>query len=171
MSHSTSILLFNGIFPENYRVLKVDSSSNFALLSEVLSEVISKDLSFGLIPFFLYATVGTTSSAAVDPLLKLAKISKDRSALIQSLSTNPNEELQQLQERMADHQRYRTTGRAYMLSGLSSHSMQRATALGNSTDSANPVGAYQTQSMVDMVRRSQMLGPPSPRSPAGTQGR
>nr|CAD1836362.1 unnamed protein product [Ananas comosus var. bracteatus] len=95
----------------------------------------------------------------------------DQSALIQSLSTNPDEELQQLQERMADHQRYRTTGRAYMLSGLSSHSMQRATALGNSTDSANLVGAYQMQSMVDMVRRSQMLGPPSPRSPVRPQGR
>nr|CAD1819025.1 unnamed protein product [Ananas comosus var. bracteatus] len=40
-------------------------------------------------------------------------------------------ELKQLQERTADHQRYRTTGRAYMLSGLSSHSMQRATARGN----------------------------------------
>nr|CAD1824630.1 unnamed protein product [Ananas comosus var. bracteatus] len=95
----------------------------------------------------------------------------DRSALMQSLSTNLDEELQQLQERMADHQRYRTTGRAYMLSGLSSHSMQRATALGNSTDSANLVGAYQTQSMVDMVRRSQILGPPLPRSPVRTQGR
>nr|CAD1819028.1 unnamed protein product [Ananas comosus var. bracteatus] len=80
-------------------------------------------------------------------------------------------ELKQLQERMADHQRYRTTGRAYMLSGLSSHSMQRATARGNSTDSANLVGVYQTQSMVDMVRRSQMLGPPSPRGPVRPQGR
>nr|CAD1824652.1 unnamed protein product [Ananas comosus var. bracteatus] len=50
-------MIIAGIFPENYRVLKVDSSSNFALLSEVLSEVISKDLSFGLVPFFLYATV------------------------------------------------------------------------------------------------------------------
>nr|CAD1824680.1 unnamed protein product [Ananas comosus var. bracteatus] len=115
--------------------------------------------------------VSTTSSAAVDSLLKLAKISKDQSALIQSLSANPDEELQQLQERMVDHQRYRTTGRAYMLSGLSSHSMQRATALGNSIESANLVGAYQTQSMVDMVRRSQMLGPPSPRSPVRPQGR
>ncbi|XP_020096461.1 tyrosine decarboxylase 1 isoform X2 [Ananas comosus] len=65
-----------GIFPENFRVLKTDSSSNYALLPEVLSEAISKDLSFGLIPFFLCATVGTTSSAAVDPLLKLGNISK-----------------------------------------------------------------------------------------------
>ncbi|OEL20937.1 Tyrosine decarboxylase 1, partial [Dichanthelium oligosanthes] len=33
--------------------------------------------------------VGTTSSSAVDPLLELGQIAKDRSYLIQSLSTNP----------------------------------------------------------------------------------
>ncbi|XP_072956432.1 tyrosine decarboxylase 2 isoform X2 [Typha angustifolia] len=65
-----------GIFPENFRVVKADFNSNYAVTPEVISEAILGDLSAGLIPFFLCATVGTTSSAAVDPLLELGKISK-----------------------------------------------------------------------------------------------
>ncbi|KAI4982927.1 hypothetical protein ZWY2020_023419 [Hordeum vulgare] len=66
-------------------------------------------------------------------------------------------ELKQMQERMASRQRYEASGRAYVLSGLSSHSWQRATARGDSTDSESLIQAYQTTSMVDMVLRSQTL--------------
>lgn len=74
-------------------------------------------------------------------------------------------ELKEMQERMANRHTYETSGRAYVLSGLSSHSWQRATARGDSTDSWSVVGAYQTPSMVDMVNLSQtmVLGSPSPR--------
>lgn len=74
-------------------------------------------------------------------------------------------ELREMQERMANRQTYETSGRAYVLSGLSSHSWQRATARGDSTDSTSLVQAYQTPSMVDMVNLSQtmFLGSPSPR--------
>lgn len=74
-------------------------------------------------------------------------------------------ELREMQERMASQQVYETSGRAYVLSGLSSHSWQRATARGDSTDITSLVQAYQTQSMVDMVNLSQTmpLGGPSPR--------
>ncbi|XP_038995498.1 phenylacetaldehyde synthase isoform X1 [Hibiscus syriacus] len=65
-----------GIHPENCRLLKANSSTNYALSPELLSETISHDLTIGLIPFFLCATVGTTSSTAVDPLLSLGKIAK-----------------------------------------------------------------------------------------------
>ncbi|KAL1162073.1 hypothetical protein V6Z11_A07G177800 [Gossypium hirsutum] len=65
-----------GIHPENCRLLKATSSTNYALSPEFLSETISQDLTIGLIPFFLCATVGTTSSTAVDPLLSLGKIAK-----------------------------------------------------------------------------------------------
>ncbi|KAL0459345.1 UNVERIFIED_CONTAM: Tyrosine decarboxylase 1 [Sesamum latifolium] len=64
-----------GIHPENCRVLKTDASSEYALSPESLSEAISQDIASGLIPFFLCATVGTTSSTAVDPLPALGKIS------------------------------------------------------------------------------------------------
>ncbi|KAL7113207.1 hypothetical protein ACP275_04G048000 [Erythranthe tilingii] len=64
-----------GIHPENCRVLKTESSTEYALSAESLSEAISQDIASGLIPFFLCATVGTTSSTAVDPLPALGKIS------------------------------------------------------------------------------------------------
>ncbi|GFS30891.1 zinc finger (C3HC4-type RING finger) family protein [Actinidia rufa] len=58
--------------------------------------------------------------------------------------------------------------KAYVLSGLSSHSWQRATARGDSTDSTSLVQSYQTPSMVDMVNRSQtvFLGSPLPQPPS-----
>lgn len=68
-------------------------------------------------------------------------------------------ELREMQERMADRQRYEASGRAYMLSGLSSHSWQRATARGDSTDSTSLVQAYQTSSMVEMLQRSKTMTP------------
>ncbi|KAK7341859.1 hypothetical protein VNO80_24800 [Phaseolus coccineus] len=66
-------------------------------------------------------------------------------------------ELKEMQERMANQRVYEQSGRAYVLSGLSSHSWQRATARGDSTDSTSLVQAYQTPSMVDMVTRSQTM--------------
>ncbi|KAG5386911.1 hypothetical protein IGI04_038381 [Brassica rapa subsp. trilocularis] len=65
-----------GIHPENCRVLKADSSTNYALRPELLQEAVSKDIEAGLIPFFLCGNVGTTSSTAVDPLAALGKIAK-----------------------------------------------------------------------------------------------
>uniref|UniRef100_A0A804PNX6 Zinc finger (C3HC4-type RING finger) family protein n=1 Tax=Zea mays TaxID=4577 RepID=A0A804PNX6_MAIZE len=75
-------------------------------------------------------------------------------------------ELKEMQDRMASRQRYEASGRAYVLSGLSSHSWQRATARGDSTDSASLVQAYQTSSMVDMLLRSQTMSRPSTPRPA-----
>ncbi|KAL5712098.1 hypothetical protein ACHQM5_014300 [Ranunculus cassubicifolius] len=78
-----------GIYAENCRFLETNSSTNYALSPDELLETISKDVAAGLIPFFLSATVGTTSSTAVDPLHELGTIAKERNYLIQSLSTNP----------------------------------------------------------------------------------
>ncbi|XP_041000165.1 E3 ubiquitin-protein ligase WAV3-like isoform X1 [Juglans microcarpa x Juglans regia] len=74
-----------------------------------------------------------------------------------------NAELKEMQERMASRHVYEASGRAYILSGLSSHSCQRATARGDSTDGSSLVQAYQTPSMVEMLTRSQamLLGSPS----------
>ncbi|KAM3683403.1 hypothetical protein ACJW31_12G144700 [Castanea mollissima] len=65
-----------GIHPENCRLLKTESSTNYALSPDILCEAIAHDVAIGLVPFFLCATVGTTSSTAVDPLLALGKIAK-----------------------------------------------------------------------------------------------
>ncbi|XP_072148217.1 tryptophan decarboxylase 2 isoform X1 [Setaria viridis] len=65
-----------GIFPENVRVVKADCNKNYAVAPEAIFEAISTDLSSVLIPFFICATVGTTSSSAVDPLPELGQIAK-----------------------------------------------------------------------------------------------
>ncbi|XP_022970296.1 uncharacterized protein LOC111469304 [Cucurbita maxima] len=74
-------------------------------------------------------------------------------------------ELKEMKERMENRRIYEASGRAYVLSGLSSHSWQRATARGDSTHNTSLVQAYQTPSMVDMLTRSQtmILGNPTPR--------
>ncbi|KAI3761760.1 hypothetical protein L1987_52182 [Smallanthus sonchifolius] len=64
-------------------------------------------------------------------------------------------ELKEMQERMASRHVYEHSGRAYILSGLSSHTWQRATAHGDSTDGSSLVQAYQTPSMTEMLTRSQ----------------
>ncbi|GMI88913.1 hypothetical protein like AT5G60710 [Hibiscus trionum] len=66
-------------------------------------------------------------------------------------------ELKEMRERMANRRVYESSGRAYVLSGLSSHSWQRATARGDSTNSTSLVQAYQTPTMTDMVTRSQTM--------------
>ncbi|KAL6643128.1 hypothetical protein ACP70R_021309 [Stipagrostis hirtigluma subsp. patula] len=68
-------------------------------------------------------------------------------------------ELREMQDRAESRQRYEESGRAYILAGLSSHSWQRATARGDSTELSGLVHTYQTPSMVDMLHRSQALLP------------
>ncbi|KAE8782528.1 hypothetical protein D1007_44197 [Hordeum vulgare] len=68
-------------------------------------------------------------------------------------------ELREMQERVESRRRYDESGRAFMLAGLSSHSWQRATARGDSTELNTQIHTYQTPSMVDMLHRSQALVP------------
>ncbi|KAL8143007.1 hypothetical protein V2J09_016039 [Rumex salicifolius] len=65
-----------GIYPENCKLLKTDASTNYALSPNLLSEVVSQDIAAGFIPTLLSATVGTTSSTTIDPLVALGKIAK-----------------------------------------------------------------------------------------------
>ncbi|KAG6389753.1 hypothetical protein SASPL_151226 [Salvia splendens] len=87
---------------------------------------------------------------------------KSRDRLCVSLDAD----LKEMQERMASRHVYEASGRAYILSGLSSHSWQRATARGDSMDGSSLVQAYQTPSMVEMVTHSQatLLATPSAQS-------
>lgn len=48
----------------------------WALHPDTLRQAVENDLEQGLIPFFLKATVGTTSSCAVDPLPRLGEITQ-----------------------------------------------------------------------------------------------
>ncbi|MGB8524219.1 MAG: pyridoxal-dependent decarboxylase, partial [Candidatus Acidiferrales bacterium] len=63
-----------GIGRRNLRLIEVDS--DFAMRPETLEKVIEEDKRAGKLPFFVCATVGTTSSLAFDPLEAIGRICK-----------------------------------------------------------------------------------------------
>ncbi|MBD2181602.1 aspartate aminotransferase family protein [Planktothrix sp. FACHB-1355] len=63
-----------GLRRENVRFIEVDR--NYAMKPDVLEQCIAADLKAGLIPCYLAATVGTTSSNAIDPLAALGAIAQ-----------------------------------------------------------------------------------------------
>nr|POE82885.1 tyrosine/dopa decarboxylase 5 [Quercus suber] len=102
-----------------FRTIKTSKSTSYILSPDSLRAQIYEDVEAGLVPLFLCATVGTTATAAIDPLESLCAVAKDYgmwvhvdaayagsacicpefrhfidgvedpSALIKSLSTNP----------------------------------------------------------------------------------
>ncbi len=64
-----------GIGLDNLRLIDVDES--FAMRPEALARRIAQDKQTGLTPFFVSATVGTTSSTALDPLPAIGTICRD----------------------------------------------------------------------------------------------
>lgn len=63
-----------GIGVENLRLIEVDS--NFAMKAEVLARQVEADRQAGLTPSFVCATVGTTSSNAMDPVGAIGEVCK-----------------------------------------------------------------------------------------------
>ncbi|HEV2549557.1 MAG TPA: pyridoxal-dependent decarboxylase [Stellaceae bacterium] len=64
-----------GIGRDNLRLISVDE--NFAMQSHALARQIMEDRRAGLVPCFVCATVGTTSSNAIDPVLEIGRICRD----------------------------------------------------------------------------------------------
>jgi aromatic-L-amino-acid decarboxylase len=63
-----------GIGSANFRAIEVDE--NFAMRPESLSAQIARDRAHGKTPFFVCATIGTTSSNAIDPVREIATIAR-----------------------------------------------------------------------------------------------
>lgn len=63
-----------GIGKNNLRLIDVDE--NLAMRPELLEEAIKKDLAEGNTPFFVCASVGSTSTNAMDPLQPIGEISR-----------------------------------------------------------------------------------------------
>ncbi len=61
-----------GIGKNNLRLIEVDEK--LAMRTDLLQTAIKNDLQNGLIPFFVCATVGTTSTNAMDPLSEIGQI-------------------------------------------------------------------------------------------------
>jgi aromatic-L-amino-acid decarboxylase len=64
-----------GIGSANLRAIEVDK--NFALRPDALEKQIARDRAAGKIPFFVCATIGTTSSNAIDPVREIATITRE----------------------------------------------------------------------------------------------
>src|SRR5438445_187263 len=64
-----------GIGRDNLRLIEVDE--RFAMKAEALARAIKKDRQSGLMPFFVCATVGTTSSNAIDPVPQIGEICRE----------------------------------------------------------------------------------------------
>ncbi len=64
-----------GIGQRNLRLIEVDE--RYAMRPEVLAAQIARDRAAGLVPFFVCATVGTTSSNAIDPLPEIGRICRE----------------------------------------------------------------------------------------------
>jgi aromatic-L-amino-acid decarboxylase len=65
-----------GLGVENLRLIEVDK--NFAMRAEALAQKIEQDRAAGLLPCFVCATVGTTSSNAIDPVPEIGRICRQR---------------------------------------------------------------------------------------------
>jgi aromatic-L-amino-acid decarboxylase len=67
-----------GLGRENLRVVEVDE--RFAMRPDALARRMAEDKAQGKVPCFVCATVGTTSSLAIDPLPAIGKIAKEHGA-------------------------------------------------------------------------------------------
>src|SRR5579859_120131 len=65
-------MMIAGLGAENLRLIEVDN--NIAMRPDVLARQIDEDLRAGKVPFFVSATVGTTSSNAIDPVREIGPI-------------------------------------------------------------------------------------------------
>ena len=64
--------MISGIGVDNLRAIDVDQ--NFAMRPDALASQIEADRQAGLTPFFVCATIGTTSSNAMDPIPAIAEV-------------------------------------------------------------------------------------------------
>jgi aromatic-L-amino-acid decarboxylase len=65
-----------GIGRDNLRLIEVDE--NFAMRPEALAAQVAQDRGSGLLPAFVCATVGTTSSNAIDPLPAIGRLCREQ---------------------------------------------------------------------------------------------
>nr|POF14829.1 tyrosine/dopa decarboxylase 3 [Quercus suber] len=66
-----------GIQTKNFRAIKTTKSNSFGICPNSLKDAVHADVEAGLVPFFLCATVGTTSTNAIDPIGPLCEVAKD----------------------------------------------------------------------------------------------
>ncbi|KAK4386458.1 Tyrosine/DOPA decarboxylase 5 [Sesamum angolense] len=63
--------------PNNFRAIATPKDNAFGLTAEAFRAAVESDIKSGLVPLFLCATIGTTSSTAVDPLAPLCEVAQE----------------------------------------------------------------------------------------------
>ena len=58
------------------RVLKTKEDTDWALQADTFQQAVQQDLEAGLVPFYLFTTAGTTSTATVDDLRGLSTVAR-----------------------------------------------------------------------------------------------
>lgn len=78
-THSTftKVCKLAGIYPSNIRLIPTTIDTEFSFSPVLLRKVVEADTAAGLVPLYLCATVGTTSTAAIDPIEPLAEVAKE----------------------------------------------------------------------------------------------
>jgi aromatic-L-amino-acid decarboxylase len=71
-SHVEKDIKVAGIGRKNLRLIDVDI--NYAMRADALERAIVEDKGAGKLPFFVCATIGTTSSLAMDPIAEIAEV-------------------------------------------------------------------------------------------------
>ncbi|PKA66030.1 Tyrosine/DOPA decarboxylase 2 [Apostasia shenzhenica] len=66
-----------GIHPANFRAIKTHHANAFALTGDSLRRAVEADVAAGLLPLFVCATIGTTSSTAVDRLQEIVGVAAE----------------------------------------------------------------------------------------------
>lgn len=64
-----------GFGRQNLRIIQVDQ--NYAIIPSDLRKKIEEDLEAGMVPAFVAATIGTTSSNAIDPIIEIGSICQE----------------------------------------------------------------------------------------------
>ncbi len=77
-SHVEKDVRVAGIGSRNLRLIDVDE--NFAMKADALDRAMAEDKAAGKIPFFVCATIGTTSSLALDPIAEIAEVCRKHGA-------------------------------------------------------------------------------------------
>jgi aromatic-L-amino-acid decarboxylase len=69
-------MMIAGLGRENLRLIEAPADRGFAIDVHALESAINHDVAAGLTPFFICATVGTTSSNAMDPVRAIGEVAK-----------------------------------------------------------------------------------------------
>ncbi|PKI68849.1 hypothetical protein CRG98_010906 [Punica granatum] len=71
-----------GINAQNIRAIDTTKVTEFGMCPSSLKQAIVMDIKVGLVPLYLCATVGTTATSAIDPVMELCRVAKEHNVWV-----------------------------------------------------------------------------------------